>query len=357
MSRKIKIKLANEQNLEETLRKNLLKGRQNTDSDVECSTYADTEPVDEHGPEDVFVENVGAANASPKKVTVLPEIDIHESDEVSIAKIQAAIKKDITPTEVINHENDSILGPTIENEFRKPEVIQMRIDANDINKKDDIKACKNFLTGFHDSVSKLKETTVIETLKELSPDQVAHIEDLAKKILNFNQRIQKVENTKEDAKTARILINQEDNKTNDVIETRTNINKENKEDIKKSCIKAKNILSDKSFDNTYTKYEKHYGDVSTGEFLMDIPKENLESVDKYENVNHPEHYNNYDVEAIEMMERIWGPEETAIFCKLNAFKYRMRMGTKPTSPVEEDIKKEKWYIKKYHELLNKLKIK
>ena len=283
MSRKIKIKLANEQNLEETLRKNLLKGRQNTDSDVECSTYADTEPVDEHGPEDVYVENVGAANAYTKK--------------------------DITLTEVINHENDSI----------KPGVIQMQ--------------------------------------KELSPDQVSHIVDLAKKILNFNQRIQKVENTKEDAKTARILINQEDNKTNDVIETRTNINKENKEDIKKSCIKAKNILSDKSFDNTYTKYEKHYGDVSTGEFLMDIPKENLESVDEYENVNHPEHYNNYDVEAIEMMERIWGPEETAIFCKLNAFKYRMRMGTKPTSPVEEDIKKEKWYIKKYHELLNKLKIK
>ena len=284
MSRKIKVTLKNEETLEETLRRNLLKARlSETD---ECNTYADTEPVDEHGPEDVYMENVGAANASPKK--------------------------DITLTEVINHENDSI----------KPEVIQMR--------------------------------------KELSPDQVSHIVDLAKNVIKFNQRIEKVENTKEDAKAARILINQENNVNTGLTkttETRTNINKENKEDIKRFCIKAKNILSDKSFDNTYAKYEKHYGDVSTGEFLMDIPKENLESVDKYENVNHPEHYNNYDVEAIEMMERIWGPEETAIFCKLNAFKYRMRMGTKPTSPIEEDIKKEKWYIKKYHELLNKLKIK
>ena len=294
MSRKIKVTLKNEETLEETLRKNLQKARQ-SETD-ECNTYADTEPVDEHGPENVFVENVGAANACPKK--------------------------DIKLTEVINHENESILGPTIENEFRKPEVIQMRIDANNINKRDDIKACKKFLTGFHDSVSKLKENTVIETLKELSPDQVFHIEDLAKKILKFNQRLKQVENTKEDIKAARILMNQEDNVNTGISETRTNVNKENKDDIKKYCIKAKNILSD-----------------------------------KYENVNHPEHYNNYDVEAIEMMERIWGPEETAIFCKLNAFKYRMRMGTKPTSPVEEDIKKEKWYIKKYHELLNKLKIK
>ena len=28
----------------------------------------------------------------------------------------------------------------------------------------------------------------------------------------------------------------------------------------------------------------------------------------YEHVNHPSHYNNYDVEVIEMMKRIWGIE-------------------------------------------------
>ena len=50
---------------------------------------------------------------------------------------------------------------------------------------------------------------------------------------------------------------------------------------------------------------------------MDIPKENAETTEiipckQYEHVNHPTHYNNYDVEVIEMMERIWGPEKTAV---------------------------------------------
>lgn len=83
------------------------------------------------------------------------------------------------------------------------------------------------------------------------------------------------------------------------------------------------------------------------EAVNSLPKE-------YENVDHPTHYNNYDVEAIDMMEKIWGPEETAVFCKLNAFKYRMRMGTKPDNSIQQDLKKEQWYIKKYHELKNKI---
>lgn len=73
----------------------------------------------------------------------------------------------------------------------------------------------------------------------------------------------------------------------------------------------------------------------------------------YEMVNHPKHYNNYEYEVIEMMRRIYGDEKTAIFCELNAFKYRMRMGTKPTSPIEEDLEKEQWYLKKKQELIKK----
>lgn len=83
----------------------------------------------------------------------------------------------------------------------------------------------------------------------------------------------------------------------------------------------------------------------------DAPADDKEST--YENVNHPNHYNTYDVEVIDMMERIWGPEKTAVFCELNAFKYRMRMGTKPTSPVTEDLEKEVWYLNKMKELKNK----
>lgn len=74
--------------------------------------------------------------------------------------------------------------------------------------------------------------------------------------------------------------------------------------------------------------------------------------DTYEMVDHPQHYNNYEYEVIDMMRKIYGDEKTAIFCELNAFKYRMRMGTKPTSPINEDLKKEQWYLKKKKEILN-----
>lgn len=73
-------------------------------------------------------------------------------------------------------------------------------------------------------------------------------------------------------------------------------------------------------------------------------------VKTYEEVNHPKHYNNYDVEVIDMMERVFGKEETATFCKLNAFKYRMRAGTKPGQPSGKDLDKERWYLDKAQEL-------
>lgn len=82
------------------------------------------------------------------------------------------------------------------------------------------------------------------------------------------------------------------------------------------------------------------------------PKKDL-TTNEYEMVDHPQHYNNYEYEVIDMMRKIYGDEKTAIFCELNAFKYRMRMGTKPTSPIQEDLKKEQWYLKKKKEILNK----
>lgn len=69
-------------------------------------------------------------------------------------------------------------------------------------------------------------------------------------------------------------------------------------------------------------------------------------------VNHPSHYNNYSVEVLEMMRRIWGDEKVAIFCELNAFKYRMRMGLKEGNPTEQDLSKEKFYLE-YMKKLNK----
>ena len=67
-----------------------------------------------------------------------------------------------------------------------------------------------------------------------------------------------------------------------------------------------------------------------------------------EQVNHPQHYTTYDVETIEMMLRIWGVQETISFCKLNAFKYRMRAGHKDNA--QQDIDKALWYENKMNEL-------
>ena len=75
--------------------------------------------------------------------------------------------------------------------------------------------------------------------------------------------------------------------------------------------------------------------------------------EKYEEVNHPLHYNAYDVEVIDMMEKVFGKEETAIFCKLNAFKYRMRAGNKPGQSADKDLNKERWYLQKKKELTTK----
>lgn len=74
----------------------------------------------------------------------------------------------------------------------------------------------------------------------------------------------------------------------------------------------------------------------------------------YEMVDHPTHYNQYDIEVIDMIIRIWGPEIAALWCDITAFKYRMRMGTKPDNSIEQDIKKEQWYLNKSKEIRENL---
>lgn len=64
----------------------------------------------------------------------------------------------------------------------------------------------------------------------------------------------------------------------------------------------------------------------------------------YEMVNHPQHYNLYSEETIEIMKDVYGPDAVALWSEMTAFKYRMRMGTKPGSPVEQDLEKEKVYL-------------
>lgn len=65
-----------------------------------------------------------------------------------------------------------------------------------------------------------------------------------------------------------------------------------------------------------------------------------EQTDSNSIVKHPNHYNVYDVEVLDMMAAIWGNEAVALWCKMTAFKYRMRMGYKVGVDPSIDFKKE-----------------
>lgn len=62
------------------------------------------------------------------------------------------------------------------------------------------------------------------------------------------------------------------------------------------------------------------------------------------------HYNQYPIETIEMMIKIFGKNKTATFCLLNAFKYRMRVGFK--NDTNSDLKKEQDYLEYFKKLTN-----
>lgn len=65
-------------------------------------------------------------------------------------------------------------------------------------------------------------------------------------------------------------------------------------------------------------------------------------------VNHPSHYETGKYECIEVMVEAIGAVEVMNFCLCNAFKYLYRCRRKNGL---EDIKKAKWYIDKFIELL------
>lgn len=103
-----------------------------------------------------------------------------------------------------------------------------------------------------------------------------------------------------------------------------------------------NVISYRDAD---TVYYVDLGLRTEGEVL----KSDTEVVTDYDNIN-PDHYKKYSVECIDMMIAIYGKEKVATYCELAAFKYRMRMGTKPDNPIEQDLEKEKWYLNKSKEL-------
>lgn len=74
----------------------------------------------------------------------------------------------------------------------------------------------------------------------------------------------------------------------------------------------------------------------------------IEEAEYKEEVNHPTRYNSSKYECIDVMVDVFGKEEAAAFCKLNAFKYIWREKHKGGA---EDIDKAVWYLNKYKELI------
>jgi hypothetical protein len=153
--------------------------------------------------------------------------------------------------------------------------------------------------------------------------------------LNYKQLKNLIDDIAPNAKNLEERINYCLNQLDDNEESRRTVNHELKPN------------EEGHFMRTPTEYNKKV--IESGKKLPEILKD--EKI--YEMVNHPNHYNLYDIEAIDMIERIWGKEKAALWCEITAFKYRMRMGTKPGENIQRDLDKEQWYLNKAKELRNK----
>lgn len=72
-------------------------------------------------------------------------------------------------------------------------------------------------------------------------------------------------------------------------------------------------------------------------------------VTNLDNVDHPSHYNQGNIECIDAMVAAFGKEAVENFCLVNAFKYVWRNQNKNGL---EDIDKAIWYLNKYKELVD-----
>lgn len=123
---------------------------------------------------------------------------------------------------------------------------------------------------------------------------------------------------------------------------------ENKLIVDKECeayTEENKLIIDKEPEVAYTKPIKYYTEENYMKDMAKIIKDK-----EYEMVNHPSHYNNSSIETIEKMIRIWGKEQTAMWCEMTAFKYRERIGSKPDNSLEQEMGKIRWYELKAREL-------
>lgn len=101
---------------------------------------------------------------------------------------------------------------------------------------------------------------------------------------------------------------------------------------------------DQLIDTLQNKFEE-YKNLTGKQYPLELKQTN-----GYDYIN-PQHYVQDDGrQTWEHMVDEFGLEETAIFCKLNAYKYSDRRGRKPGEDIEREDKKIKWYTEKAAEL-------
>lgn len=121
------------------------------------------------------------------------------------------------------------------------------------------------------------------------------------------------------------------------------------EEIKKELEKTKGSVE--FFRNQYYKVlkEKEELDGIKPDSNEEVTSETPE-LSKYDFIN-PVHYDEDDGrETYEHMIDKWGKEAVALWCEMTAFKYKRRMGKKPTEDMERELNKMEWYVKKAKEI-------
>ena len=73
--------------------------------------------------------------------------------------------------------------------------------------------------------------------------------------------------------------------------------------------------------------------------------------DNYDKKGNAKHYSDQRINVIHQLEAIWGTQAVMLFCEMNAFKYRARLGKKDN--VEQELIKINWYEKMANFLKNK----
>lgn len=82
-------------------------------------------------------------------------------------------------------------------------------------------------------------------------------------------------------------------------------------------------------------------------FECQVPKASFDPVSK------PFHYNAGEIECIDYIKQVLGPEGFVAYCQGNLMKYNHRARYKHATPIE-DMEKAKWYLDKALETLKEI---